>query len=589
MNQSLSNEMSAAMLKERFLYELGLLVKLKEKHACIKEYYIKTEDPLTIFIKLFIHEHEYDFNIIFPEYYPFQPMIIYAVTQFNTPHIYSDNSMCLKWGIDNWHEDITVVEMVENLIELISIENPLGTTHGTSESGHEFTLEQNIRHSRGGLLFIDDYMIKEFKRKQGKGTLAYRTHNINNRMGIFFVRTIGTKVFYKLTKEDREFKVETFNYYKLNISSSEYHKDTKSHPIQIKMGFLMMVFNDVVELNYLSRPTEQDVNQLFGSNDTYVHENGIIYTKNDVKEKFHHITQIEVKSFQTEMSNRINLDQEILDKQIMIFGLGSVGSRVLLDLARAGFHRFVLIDEEFFLPGNIVRHELSMRNIGDYKVLALSNKIINEINHKVKIEAIPYSINGQNSSTLVDKVISFINQSDIVIDCTADSNLIFSINQAVMKYDIPYVSGTVISGGIGNILIKREKGSALSIIDILETQKKFMKYNNIEVNSSANYEGRIGDRTYIATMSDVSIIAGLVGKTAISLLTNDPTQKPKSDIYFMSTNNNFLGEFYNCQPIIANQRNYTPKKLDANIVQLGKDYYENHNAKNNQQENISAY
>ena len=44
-----------------------------------------------------------------------------------------------------------------------------------------------------------------------------------------------------------------------------------------------------------------------------------------------------------EIRKRIEIDKAVLNKRITVIGLGSVGSRVVLDLARAGFNNFYLV------------------------------------------------------------------------------------------------------------------------------------------------------------------------------------------------------------------------------------------------------
>jgi hypothetical protein len=161
-----------------------------------------------------------------------------------------------------------------------------------------------------------------------------------------------------------------------------------------------------------------------------------------------------------------------------------------------------------------------------------------------------------------------IKDSDIIIDCSADSNLIISLNELVSKMDKPYISGTIVSGGLGHVLVKRNKGSHLSILDLLETQKKFMKVNNINQSQQNNYEAMIQDKPFVASQSDVSIIAGLIGKHAIDLLMNRNILK--DDIYFFSTSNEFLGEAFTVQPLSANPRVNIEKPLDPILIEKGK-------------------
>ena len=45
--------------------------------------------------------------------------------------------------------------------------------------------------------------------------------------------------------------------------------------------------------------------------------------------------------------------------RVGIVGLGSLGSKIAVSLARSGLRRFLLVDDDVLLPENICRHELS--------------------------------------------------------------------------------------------------------------------------------------------------------------------------------------------------------------------------------------
>ena len=96
-------------------------------------------------------------------------------------------------------------------------------------------------------------------------------------------------------------------------------------------------------------------------------------------------------------------------------------------------------------------------NILISKINALAEHIEKEINPNAKISGHAFAINGQQSSRHVNDLLEELSISDIIIDCTADSNLIFGINEVVVEHDINYISGSVISGGIGNVLTKGVK------------------------------------------------------------------------------------------------------------------------------------
>lgn len=555
------------MLNDRLFYELGLLVKYQLSHKEISKVSISSSDPLSFKLDLMIKDNTYHFEIVFPRYFPFQPIIVKSLeTKRLSKHQYNDGSMCLKWGIDNWHENITIKNILDNLIELIYIENPYGNDHGVAESGDQFSLTQEIQ--RSGVSFImDESDLSMFKKDKGRGTIITK---LTGDYVLHFVKTIDNyKKHYSFRKNQT---ILDYTYLKINTTMDEFMSfglNKYMHEMFDENYLCMVVSSDKKCLLAFSRlATEQEK------------ERHLQRLSEDEREKRKNhtlkiIEWITPKYINDEIEKRVQISPEALKKKIAIIGLGSIGSRVLIDLARAGFSNFLLCDDDIFMPNNIVRHELLSDSVGEYKIVALAKKIHKHINPKAKIDLQFFALNGQQSTIHTQSLLDQISSSDLVIDCTANSNLIFSINEIVNQKDLNFISGSVISGGLGNILIIREKGRAISLIDLVESQKKFFRINNLENYLTSDYSGKIGNTEYVATMSDCSIISGLIGKNAIHLLSEKENEILPSDIYVMSTSNNFLDEAYSYYPLIGNKSSYVPKKLNKNIILLGKKYYEN--------------
>lgn len=561
------------MLSDRIFYEFGLLAKHKDKQKEITHLKMVSDDPVTFELNLLIKTHTYHFLIIFPRYFPNQPIIIKSLEQRRiSKHQYNDKTMCLKWGIDNWHEDITVVDMVENLIELLTIENPYGDTHGVSVSGDKFTFSQQINSKN--TLIVDEDDFKYFK-DEGKVSLIQK---LTNRYGVMFINKIDKYVKgYFLDGEVEEVEIK---YIKINFDlTDDFDLDENIRKYLEEYGNLLLIFrNKKMLILYRRLSTEKEKEQII--------KNESLEKQAELKKLSLYIVEtVNAKYLNDEKEKRLKIKKTSLKKKIAILGLGSVGSRVLMDLARAGFSNFILVDEDIFMPNNLLRHELDVNSIGEYKINALSKRIIKGINSKVKFSLHHFALNGQESTETTNKLLQVLSNSDLIIDCTADSNLIFSLNEIVDKNNINYISGSVISGGLGNILIIKRGNDDISLIDLVESQKKFFRVNFLETFLTNDYSGRFNNREYVASMSDISIISGLIGKNAINMLDNK-NEIFKSNIYISSTSNSFLNGPFDYYSLNANKRNYKPKDLDKMIIQKGKHYYENNYSKKNNHQNI---
>lgn len=557
------------MLSDRLFYEIGLFSKLKENNEEISELRIINDNPLSFSLVLHIKNFDYHFEVIFPRFFPFQPIIVKNMEERRlSKHEYNDKTMCLKWGIDNWNENVTIKNIILNLIELISVENPFGDEHGKAESGDVFTLAQRMGQ-HGDNLLLSFEVLDSFKRKRGVAeVLKKRTSETT----LFCFSKVGNKRLNPIFNSKEKMKI---TYWKLNDLNK----------IKITTQDIEGKYLGKNNYCFIFERLDNKVRGIFVGKEFYkkrvVNSNPVEQRESFLEEDVYIYSTVNILFVDKEIKKRINIDEKILEKKIAILGLGSIGSRVLMDLARAGFKKFMLCDGDVFMPNNVIRHELTNKDIGELKIVALAEKIKSDINKDVNFEFYAFALNGQESTNHTNRMLEGLSTCELIIDCTADSNIIFSLNQIVMDKDLNYVSGSVLNGGVGNVLINRKKGSELSLIDIVESQKKFFEINSFDFSRSHDYFGKIGDTEYVATMSDCSIIAGLIGKNAINMLKNQENEFLKYDIYVMSTSNEFLDESYACYPLIANKRDYTPKKLSQNMIMIGKRYYENNYSRRN--------
>lgn len=282
--------------------------------------------------------------------------------------------------------------------------------------------------------------------------------------------------------------------------------------------------------------------------------------------------KIIVSEFETD--KRLKIDKNILNKKILILGLGSIGSRVLMDLSRTGFNNFILVDNDIMLPYNTVRHELTEKHIGEYKVNALKRMISDEINPNINIEVSTLNMLGQESSTSTERFLKMCESADLIIDCTANDNLLLLVDNVLKDKQIPLISGTVIPGGLGNIVLIRKKEDGFSMEKILSAYYCFKSTKNMFAEESHDYEATIEETPYVATMSDCSILSGLIGKNAILMLNND------KDIYninvFSTSSYGDLKEMYNTYRLNVVDIPVEEVDFDEEIIKKGKKIYEDY-------------
>lgn len=79
--------------------------------------------------------------------------------------------------------------------------------------------------------------------------------------------------------------------------------------------------------------------------------------------------------------------EALQDQHVMVVGIGALGATVARKLAASGVGRLTLVDHDEVQPGNLMRHEARMPDIGLRKVSAVE-KIIHETNPYVEVDII---------------------------------------------------------------------------------------------------------------------------------------------------------------------------------------------------------
>ncbi|MBW7992072.1 MAG: ThiF family adenylyltransferase [Planctomycetes bacterium] len=124
-----------------------------------------------------------------------------------------------------------------------------------------------------------------------------------------------------------------------------------------------------------------------------------------------------------EIFNRGMYTQDIIDSKIIIIGVGAFGSMTAEMLVRGGVKDILLVDHEKMEIGNLIRHTLALKDIGNYKAGALGEHLIS-ISPYVNVKAIRGRF--ENAS---EKYKDEIKNANIVIDCSGNDYILHYIEQ----------------------------------------------------------------------------------------------------------------------------------------------------------------
>lgn len=205
----------------------------------------------------------------------------------------------------------------------------------------------------------------------------------------------------------------------------------------------------------------------------------------------------------------------LADKAVLIVGAGSLGSTVALQLARSGVGVIILCDTDCLEIHNICRHQLTLRDVGRYKVDALAERI-HQINPQARV--IPYRCRIQDVP--LDDYIAYIsNGKGVVLGCCDNRTGDAAASDVAINAGVPFISVGFWERAWGGELFVH-----LPVRHDVPYRKLFCKFIEKEVDAEHRNHLYIGedrkeDAQIVPGISvDIEYGASLMSKTALDLL-----------------------------------------------------------------------
>jgi hypothetical protein len=135
-----------------------------------------------------------------------------------------------------------------------------------------------------------------------------------------------------------------------------------------------------------------------------------------------------------EISGRGRLSPNLRERKILLLGAGALGSMVAEVLVRGGAHQVMIVDKEEMAAGNLVRHLLTLSDLGRAKAPALAARL-NHASPHARVAGILASF-----PDLPEDARAFCDHSDLVIDCTADVDVRHHLEKYPWGTSLTFVS-----------------------------------------------------------------------------------------------------------------------------------------------------
>ncbi|AFY57392.1 dinucleotide-utilizing enzyme possibly involved in molybdopterin or thiamin biosynthesis [Rivularia sp. PCC 7116] len=441
---------------QRLSREREAIQNLQENGSWLGGINWRIEKQLCLDTVISVDGNEYPVKLVYPDFFPFVPPTVYPsnANEHWSSHQYYDGALCLEWGPDTWHHDVTGAQVLESAHKLLQIENPLGIEHQLAPSRHYLSAGQILRYEYGRFL-VTERLVNYLSDLPGdtKGsfefTLQWQSKSVIAL--IQKIRTIGTAIWEDnslpegLRGSEAEQTLASGVFYKTQLDYETIEAIANLEELEQllnEVGYLDGDWEDILDESIFGVLLQDDTDCLhFFLTSNFNNENRLS-------------SLLPVHSRKCLVNPRIPANlHKLPQRTVGIVGLGSVGSKIASSLARTGISSFFLVDEDILLPENICRNVLDWRNVGEHKVDAVA-EILSCINSNIKVDVSRINLTGQEANVSLDTVLKKLSKCDLLIDATANHQVFNLLAGIAKNYTKPLVWMEVFAGGIGGMIAR---------------------------------------------------------------------------------------------------------------------------------------
>lgn len=360
-------------------------------------------------------------------------------------HQYGRGELCLEYGPDNWHQELTGAEMLRSAERLLRLQKGQKTPEESVPSRHSVTVGQDLR--QGFARLVVTQALFEFLRDAPVGVT----------MRVKFRAMLRDKSYTIVPTEAQLPDCEPW------IDASVPRALKRFSYEWAGLGLVLPQTVNLPDFNTGDEVRAHLANAGFVSPDGYAPEDiefvltgtagqPILYWlgKDD--------TAFRCSTIMPSGGQRLDTDHLVLaQKRIGIVGCGSVGSKIAVMLARSGARSFLLIDDDILTPENLVRNELDWASMGEHKVDAVARRIA-LVAPGATCDLRRQRLGGQESNGVNDWALTLLGSCDLIVDATADPsvfNLLSSVAEAAKR---TVIWAEVFGGGIGGLVCRSRPG-----------------------------------------------------------------------------------------------------------------------------------
>lgn len=218
-------------------------------------------------------------------------------------------------------------------------------------------------------------------------------------------------------------------------------------------------------------------------------------------------------------------NQGLIGKHVALIGLGSVGSKVAVSLARSGVTRFLLIDDDILAPDNLSRNQLDWQSVGYDKVDGVRGAI-RLVRPDAEVKTRTFRFAGQESSAYNTTVLEQVAACDLVIDATASPKVFTAVAAICARRGVALVWGEVFAGGIGALMARSVPGLDADPLAVRAAVNAYLAtLPEAPFKHAQGYDVEEAGVVYVAGDAEASQLAASLTQFAIDALTGSEARQ----------------------------------------------------------------
>ncbi len=425
-------------LPSRLLDEEAALQELQaaEDPILLTHHWEREGDDLRLLVQIQVVERVLDLEVRFPAHYPEGCPSVRPVphdTRISTHQFKQSGILCLELGPDNWHPKHTVADMIRSTWKLVLYERLNECEPIEIPSRHIPTLAERVALASGIILRSSDFDLR--------------------------VRAATDQAeFEALWVAPHYFQILPVSFPKGAVLGTPPGINAGGHRLPGRLVHLREGAPPPWEV-----PGEAgafgDFMEAFGgfraSDDLSVflvrwpdgETRGYLMSKSALRK----LEDMPLELSSTERTSG-TLQAQLSALRVGVVGLGSLGSKIVVSLARAGARRFTLVDGDVMEGGNVCRHQGTFRDVGVMKV-AVAKQLIKEVSPaEPDVTTFAVDIGAPTNPDYHASVLECLASCDLLVDATANPDAFNLIAALASDHGRPLVWGEVFGGGLGGLV-----------------------------------------------------------------------------------------------------------------------------------------